>query len=108
MQLCNRLWCKLLARLHSKTSCKAVQLVFSHSFVSQWLKSFADLCISSKIILLQVELMEYIKMEDTLYKINPAALCPDDRIQHHRVLAAKVSARHLCMQPLCYAYTQRA
>ena len=47
-------------------------------------------CRCSSCVVLKVELKEYVKMEDTVYSIQPTALCPDDRLQHSRILSFKV------------------
>ena len=41
--------------------------------------------------LFQVKLTEYVKVEDSIYRVNDKALCPDEKLQHERVVLFPVS-----------------
>ena len=41
-------------------------------------------------MLSQVELKEYVKIEDMIYEIDHKAMCPEDKLRHHRVISYKV------------------
>lgn len=41
--------------------------------------------------LLQVELKEYVKVEDTIYEVNHQSLVPEDRLSFSRVTTFKVN-----------------
>jgi len=50
--------------------------------------------------LLQVTLTEYVKMTESIYKIETASKCPDDQFVHDRVVNFEVSSTSFFIQAL--------
>jgi len=43
----------------------------------------------------QVKLQEFVKIADTVYEVDAAALCDEDRIKYSRVVDFKVEESHI-------------
>jgi len=41
----------------------------------------------------QVELTEYVKIQDNIYQVQPKAKCPDDQLFHDRVVPFPVCVK---------------